>query len=259
MTTKRKAPSKAPVALTSDSSRLLAEANRTMDGLAGAMRRVGKEPEALFLWLQDFASRRIDTDAELEAAHFEVNAFCLQRSTQRLGNGLDQPTREIHAGEPFEFLAIRRSDVLEIQRLLREGLNSLRTTANWDFPSIRLGLHWNGGKGRPGPVLTTVIGDGKELFLVEVRLLLGDVRWQVRGCAEADCDHLFLSHRKAQNYCGRTCQNRAAQKAYRAAHPGELSAARRARYEEKVRAKHPKAKVARRPPDVARLARVSRC
>jgi hypothetical protein len=220
-----------------------------MHGLHAALARVGKNPDELFSWLQDIAVRKIVTDSDLSAACFQMNAFHLVHAAERAKSGLDQPERPIQPGERFELLPIRRTDVLDVQRYVRECFASLRTRAHWDLPMpVHLGVHWNKpAKGGNGMVLSTVLGDGKAAFLVELRALLTDVRHQLRQCSAPGCDRLFLARRGTMNYCGRTCQNRAAQIRFRKGRQKELSERRHKRYERRVRERHPRAKVARRP------------
>jgi hypothetical protein len=234
---------------------LLLEGDRTWAGLHAAMQRVGKDPEPLFSWLQDLVVRNIKSDADIDTVHFEMNAFHLQHAAARHGTGLDQPVRPMRPGEPYELLPIRRSDVLEIQRLVRDCFESLRTKAFYDLPPVQLGLHWNKPtKGGDGMVLTTIVGDGKAAFLVSLRALLTDVRFQLRECSASaaisggasKCERLFLAGRVTQMYCSRRCGNRAAQAQYRSKHSDQLPEKRHEQYKKQVRKRHPRAKVTRR-------------
>jgi hypothetical protein len=74
-----------------------------------------------------------------------------------------------------------------------------------------------------------------------IALALERDRARLRRCPGHHCAQLFVRWHR-QRYCSKACQNRTAQARFERGHP----TARRERYEARILARHPNAKIARR-------------
>jgi hypothetical protein len=197
-----------------------------------ANKRIGATPQDRLRWLLNFAY--IDTlnatRGQLLDAALELWAFLRYH----------QVHWEYTPSQPPEDM------VSHFNARLRDGLSNLDRGKPWTLRvrDAHFSILW-----LPGRRLTlarTFPGPPEDHFTIAVFDLLREHGHKVRSCPRPGCKRLFLPIRR-QISCSRACNQWLRTQRYRKTHAESISDKRHEAYKAKVRARHPRAKVARRP------------
>jgi hypothetical protein len=194
---------------------------------------VGTDFDQRLQWLGDFAQRELVDEAACRRAASELNAFI---ALCFAGSGSLEIVR-----------LTAPSDAPEIQRVVRDVLRGLAPGLPvWlDEKPIEIGaignaLLWRQDRGVM--VMTRLAGAGSVIAaVVDLLIAIGP---RLRRCE--GCSRLFALSRPHQKFCSTQCGLKHRVAKWRAAHPEKLADQRHQQYERRVKAKLPRARVARR-------------
>lgn len=209
---------------------------------AAARRRVGFSAVSQSKWLLRFPERSVASLADAEAVRWETIAFV---ST---GAG---PTPTPPLGAQIAMLGPRRPMLTDrdprralksYQRRACEFLKALRQSGCASVVMQIEQVVWN-ADGR-----AEMRAGGGELnrFDAAMALTIVAAGTRLRRCPGPECEQAFVKEGK-QAYCSPKCSQRTRTARFEATHRPERREAAHARYEQKVRQQHPRARIVRRP------------
>jgi hypothetical protein len=196
-----------------------------------AVAAFGHDAAARLRFLQRFVEWDLNSQDAMKQAVLEVLVFTFAARVAGPAGRAGSRMAELDAavGDPKAFREVW-STVVEAQRTVGQLLASFKTGGACRCPLEIVG--WE--RLSDGRVLPLVGGDWWHRFYGAVCMFLVEAGPDLRVCANATCQRLFL-RAKRQEYCERRCSQRERTQRFRAKRPGRVSDLRHQSYERRQR------------------------
>lgn len=237
-----------------------------------AVGRIGRHADARFRWLIAFAATNVGIYSadlpdevrnpdlpdyllpdgiDLEALRWELLAFALT----------DAPSPDLNIGVVGDLFSGRsdfpslfdRDPTPAVNRLhgtIGFALTQLAKEKTLPLPTTVADYRWNEAT---GTLIPRTRIDQSEPTMVEslvfaaIAQLIAELAPRLRVCKNPKCVSRLFLRPPARRYCSRLCCDRHRAERYRIDHPDRVRDSKRKSYEKRVRKRHPKARVQRRP------------
>lgn len=198
---------------------MVTQAQNAMRHLLEGLAIVGMDsPVAQINWLMDFAGRDLSVPGAIEAARWQIYAFCTANFIRTAVEVKDHlVTHSLPKADNLEawINPVREEEVLSLQHQLRQHLRELRLAHAIQFSTPLVhGIAWSP---KQGAWMETRGKTASDLFFTAFVQLLLRVGKELRVCQRSDCERFFLATRPHQKYCSKRCENAVAVAKFRQA------------------------------------------